>query len=116
MASLRMPKACRNSSRQELTLATKVELIKCKEREVKSNKQLADIYKIGKTTEQNIVKRKADYLSAFEANEAPDRKRVCARVGNEELECSLWVWFQKKTFHEHSDQWTISSVKSYRDR
>jgi len=78
-----------------LTLAKKVELIKCKEREGKSNKQLADIYKIGKTTVHNIVKRKADYLSAFEANEAPDRKRVCALVGNEELKCSLWCGLKK---------------------
>lgn len=65
MATVRMRNTSGKGSRQELTLAKKVELINCKEREGKSNQQLADIYKIGKTTVQNIVKRKADYLSAF---------------------------------------------------
>ena len=36
------------------------------------SKQLAGIYRAGKaTTVQNIVKRKADYCTAFKGNEAP---------------------------------------------
>ena len=35
-------------------------------------------------------------MSAFETNETPDRIHVCERVGSEQLECSLWMWFQKK--------------------
>ena len=54
------------NKRNELTLQKKIELIKNSSGQ--SQRQLAEKYNIGKTHVQSILKRKAEYLDAFEEN------------------------------------------------
>ena len=42
-----------------------------------------------------ILKRKLDYLTAFEENADKDRKRLCLKSPLEELNVLVWEWFQK---------------------
>ena len=83
-------------SRKELTLDQKVELIKVHDKSKKSLRHLADQFNIGKTSVQNILKRKAEVLDAYEENVSGDRKRAKVYVTpNEELNIKTWEWFQK---------------------
>ena len=56
------------SKRKELSLAQKVELINDHEKGGKSHRLLAEKYGVGKTQIQTTLKRKAEYLTAFEDN------------------------------------------------
>ena len=42
-----------------------------------------------------ILKRKLDYLTAFEENADKDHKRLCVKSPLEELNILVWEWFQK---------------------
>ena len=54
------------SKRVQLTLARKIELIKASSG--KSLRQLADVFGVSKTQVGTIIKRKAEYLTAYEEN------------------------------------------------
>ena len=59
------------SKRKELSLVQKVELINDHEKGDKSQRLLAEKYGVGKTQIQTTLKRKAEYLTAFEDNAGP---------------------------------------------
>ena len=85
-----------------LSLADKTKLIN--ESQGKSQRQLAARFSIGKTTVQNIPKRKRDYLTVFEENIAPSSKRICTHLENDQLDEKLWLciieYYCKKTRRE----------------
>ena len=55
-----------NRKRTELTLNKKVELIKLSEKSGKSQRKLAEDFAIGKSQVFNILKRKREFIDAFE--------------------------------------------------
>ena len=81
------------STRKVLTLEQRVEALKFLE-QGKSSRDVTNIMGVGRTQIQNILKRKAEVLSEFESNAAPDRKRKRHKTGNEELNELCWKWFQ----------------------
>ena len=64
MKSLHLAGMARSPKRRELSLKDKVQLIK--ESKGKSQRALAEIFKVGKTQVQQILKRKAEYMTTFE--------------------------------------------------
>jgi len=68
-----------NKTRNDLPLAVKVQIISEYEKTGKSYRVLAEAYKCGKTQIQQTVKRKAEYMSAWEDNTHSSRKRLCTR-------------------------------------
>ncbi len=58
--------------RIELSLQKKIELIKSK----KSCRNLAADFNISKWQVQRILKRKSEFIAAYEANQPDDRKRI----------------------------------------
>uniref|UniRef100_H2ZUN2 HTH CENPB-type domain-containing protein n=1 Tax=Latimeria chalumnae TaxID=7897 RepID=H2ZUN2_LATCH len=76
----------------ELTLKQKVELIK--NSEGKSHHVLIQLYGCGRTQVDNILKRKAEYLSAYEENEDSDRKQHCSGSSYNDVDLLIWEWFQ----------------------
>ena len=78
--------------RNELHLQKKIELIKNSFGQ--SQRQLAEIYNIGKTQVASILKRKAEYLAAFEENRQGDRKRHCYSNECDIIDTAMWDWFQ----------------------
>ncbi|XP_007890259.1 tigger transposable element-derived protein 4 [Callorhinchus milii] len=79
--------------RKELSLRERVDLIK--NSRGKSHRELAVIYGIGRTQVGSILKRKAEYMTAFEENQRPDRKRVCLNSQYEDIDKLTWKWFQR---------------------
>ena len=65
------------SNRKELTLEQKIALLKDSER--LSQRKLSATYGVSKTTVSNVLKRKAEYLEAYECNASPSKKRICFR-------------------------------------
>ena len=59
---------------------------------------MAEKYNIGKTQVASILKRKAEYLAAFEENRQGDRKRNCYSNECNIKDTAMWDWFQ----------WTLS--------
>ena len=57
--------------RNELTLADKVRLLKASDG--RSQRSLAAEFGIGKTQVQSILKRKAEYMTAYEENNPTER-------------------------------------------
>ena len=80
------------SKRVELTLARKIELIKASSG--KSLRQLADVFGVGKTQVGTIIKRKAEYLTAYEENAQPAKKRFKSSMQYEDVDKLTWQWFQ----------------------
>ena len=60
-----------------------------------TNRRLADEYGVGKTQIQQTIKRKAEYMTAYEDNACSSRKRLCTRLVSDDLEHSVWSWFEK---------------------
>ena len=79
--------------RTELTLSKKVELIKLAKKSGKSQRKLAEYFAIGKSQEFNILKRKREFIDAFEQN-APDTKRRFQATPNDEINTLTWQWFE----------------------
>ena len=75
---------------KELTLAEKVELIKASSGT--SQRKLAEQFGCGKTQVSNILKRKAEYMTAYTDNQRTDSKRPCLRGHYDELDNH---WFVK---------------------
>ena len=63
-------------TRRELSLEDKCRLIREKESGGKSCRELVKIFSIGKSQVSLIIRRKAEYLRAYEENAPADRKRV----------------------------------------
>ena len=79
--------------RRALSLSDRVAVIR--ESASKSQRDLAQQYGVEKSTIQGILKRKAEILEAYEVNQSPDRKRVCRRTENEDLDKATHEWFQR---------------------
>ena len=80
-------------TRTKLSLKQKVDLLK--NSEGRSSRQLAEIYGIGRTQVQTILKRNREILDSFEENSNPERKRQCDRTSNDNVNDLMWQWFQK---------------------
>jgi len=81
------------SGRRELSLKDKVDLINEKERSNKSCRDLAKMFDIGKTQASQILKRKAEFMTAYEENAPSDRKRLKV-AGDMEIDEMTWKWFE----------------------
>ena len=80
--------------RVELTLKKKIELIKSSSG--KSQRHLAKQFGIGKTQAANILKRKAEFLDAYERANSADRKRLKPSNFNSDLQdvdTKVYRWF-----------------------
>ena len=84
----------RSKGRVELSLEDKVKLIKKYENQKIGHRALAQEFGCGKTQVQTVLKRKREFLDAYEENVNPSTKRLCRR-GEFELNDMLWDWFQK---------------------
>ncbi len=60
--------------RKDLSLADKIKVISEYEKSGKSYRRLADEYGVGKTQIQQTIKRKAEYMTAYEDNACSSRK------------------------------------------
>ena len=74
-------------------LEGKVQLIE--ESKGKSQRALAEIFKVGKTQLQQILKRKAEYMTAFEENSPSEKKKVCLTTEHHNIDEMTWKWFQR---------------------
>ena len=54
-----------------------------------------DEYGVGRTQIQQTIKRKVEYMTAYEDNSHSCRKRLCTRLISDDLENSVWSWFEK---------------------
>jgi len=81
--------------RVELSLDKKMSLIKDSEK-LDSCRKLSALYGVSKSAVSNVIKRKAEYLDAFECNASPDRKRICIReTSYAEVDRIVFEWFQR---------------------
>ena len=82
-----------SSARIELSLEQKVALLKDSEK--LSLRKLSAKHGISKSSAANMIKRKAEYLAAFEANPSPGRKRLGMREDSyAEVDRIAYDWFQ----------------------
>jgi transcriptional regulator with XRE-family HTH domain len=80
----------------ELSLEKKISLIKESELQPKPNQQqLAEKYKIGRSTVADIPKKKAIYLEQFEQNVNLKRQRLDKTIENTKLSELMWDWFRE---------------------
>ena len=77
----------------ELTLKEKINLIDASR--TQSQRQLADQFNVGKSQVQRILKRKAEFMEAFEENQRSDKKRRCTGASSsyELIDAATWRWF-----------------------
>ena len=64
MKSLHLAGMAQSPKRREMSLKEKVQLIK--ENKGKSQRALTEIFEVGKTQVQQILKTKAEYMTTFE--------------------------------------------------
>ena len=93
MKSLHLAGMAQSPKWRELSLKKKVQLIK--ESKGKSQRALAEIFKVGKTQVQQILKRKAEYMTAFEENSPSEKKRICPTTEHHNIDEMTWKWFQR---------------------
>ncbi|XP_064647061.1 tigger transposable element-derived protein 6-like [Lineus longissimus] len=86
-------------ARRELQLKDKIKLIKAKDSEGKSCRQLAEMFDIGKTQVSTVLKRKAEYLDAYEENAPTERKRLNVSSELQDVDDLTWKWFQQARSH-----------------
>ncbi|XP_064633669.1 tigger transposable element-derived protein 6-like [Lineus longissimus] len=86
-------------ARRELQLQDKIKLIKAMDSEGKSCRQLAEMFDIGKTQVSTILKRKAEYLDAYEENAPTERKRLKVSSELQGVDDLTWKWFQQARSH-----------------
>ena len=92
MKSLHLAGVAQSPQRRELSLKEKVQLIK--ESKGKSQRALAEIFKVGKTQVQQILERKAEYMTSFEENFPSEKKRICLTTEHHNIDEMTWKWFQ----------------------
>ena len=61
----------------------------------RSQRSLADEFNVGKTQVSNVLKRKAEYIAAWEDNEGNGRKCLCTGTEYEDVNSVTWEWFHK---------------------
>ena len=81
--------------RRELSLKDKTELIKVSDQPGNSQRKLAAQFGIGKTQVQSILKRRAEYMTAYEDNDKEKRKRLCLGPQLDDIESATWEWFKR---------------------
>ena len=84
-----------SAKRKELTLEAKIELIKASEHSSLSQRQLAAKFGISKTQVQGVLKRKAEFIGAYESNCNLASKRICYHNGESDIDELTWRWFQR---------------------
>ena len=75
-------------------MSDKINVIKEFEKSGKSQILLAEQFGVGKTQIQQTIKRKAEYMTAYEENTHSSRKRLCTRLNSDDLETIVWTWFK----------------------
>lgn len=75
----------------------KVEVIREQERSGKSARALASQFKCGKTQIDNILKRRREWLEAYELNPIIPLKRKARSTRNDEINVLTWEWFKEAT-------------------
>ena len=80
------------AKRNGLSLKDKVKLIKASSSS--SQRQLADRFNVGRSQVNRILKRKAEFMEAYEDNECLDRKRVCVSSDYDSIDNATWLWFK----------------------
>lgn len=68
------------AKQNELTLKQKIDMISDHENKQKSQRELSKSYEVSKSTVQRILKRKAEFQDAYEANQSNSRKRLVSGV------------------------------------
>ena len=81
--------------RKELSLKEKVSVIRAHEEPGSSQRKLAAQFGIGKTQVQCILKRKAEYMAAYEENDRDEIKRTCHGLKLVNIESATWEWFKR---------------------
>ena len=76
-------------SRKVLTLSERIEAIKL-HNVGKSSRDVAQIMGVGRTQNQQIIKRKREVLDDYESNVSNDRKRKRYKTGNEDINDLCW--------------------------
>ena len=76
--------------RTSLALKDRVALIKSFEERGKSQRQLAVEFGVGKTQVQDALKRKAEFMAAYEQNASNDMKRLRS-FGTLEIDSMTWA-------------------------
>ena len=84
----------KTAKRTPLTLKERVTLIKKFEEDKTSQRQLAAQFNVSKTQVQETLKRKAEFMSAYEENSNSDRKRLHNSNLLEKIDDMTWQWFQ----------------------
>ena len=93
MKSLHLAGMAQSPKLRELSLKEKVQLIK--ESKGKSQRALGEIFKVGKTQMQQILKGKAEYMTSFEENSPMEKKRICLTTKHHSIDEMKWKWFQR---------------------
>ena len=102
-------------SRRELSLKEKYDLIQASERIPKpTQKDLAFMFGVGKTTVSDIPKRKDEYKGIYEETTTSKRKRHDTGSKYGELNALVYQWF--KQARANSVKWFYHSGESFRIR
>ena len=94
---LRMNESAKKNNRVCLTLEKKVEVIREQEKSGKSSRALASQFNCGKTQIDNILKRRREWLEAYELDPTNSLKRKARRTRNDEINALTWEWFMEAT-------------------
>ena len=83
------------ATKKTLTLKEKVDVITFHEKHPKiGSREIAVNFGVGRTQIQNILKRKNELKSEFEANQPSTRKRRIRTTENDDVNKLTWEWFK----------------------
>jgi len=85
--------ATNQSVKTSLTLEERINVIKENEIEKTSHRDLAKKYNVGKTQIQNTIKRKEEYLKAYEELMPSKRCRIKVNLKYPEIDNAVKEWF-----------------------
>ena len=84
----------KRKDRQSITIETKIEIINKKEKEHKSDTELARIYNLDRSTVSNIIRNKQKVLNAFKQTGARASKHTRMQKGHFNIvEKAVHKWF-----------------------
>ena len=84
----------KKTKRSALPLKDRIALIKKFQEHGVSQRQLATDFNVSKSQVQDTLKRKAEFMAAFEENASNDRKRLHGSGMQEKIDDMTWQWFQ----------------------
>ena len=84
----------KKTKRSALSLQDRIALIKKFQEHGVSQRQLAADFNVSKSQVQDTLKRKAEFMAAFEENASNDRKRLHGSGMQEKIDDMTWQWFQ----------------------